>query len=150
MKKIIIILSIILIAGCGAKKQDQLDYKCEKVTINKDYTYKEVIGYYSFEDGEASKILFMEDYIPSTSETSLAVINSTVSKKENGLSKYDDLTFNKETVNSKIFIDYNIKFSEKNMELLKEDEQFKKYIENGLFRTDLYIEDLVINGYTCS
>ena len=149
MKKIILIIFVVLIAGCGNKKEEKLDFKCIKSIVNENYTYREVIGYYSFEDGEPSKILYMEDYIPSNKEGSLALINGMVSKKKSSLNKYKNMVFNQETKNSKIYVDYTIDLVDENIKLLKKDEKYKNYVKKDMFKADKFIEDLVINEYTC-
>lgn len=150
MKKYIIgLLLVILLTGCGTKKAEKLDYKCQKVAANDNYTLIEYVGYYSFKDGSASRLAYTEDYIPSNNEISLGLVNKTISDKQKKLNKYENSNFTKKTENKKIYTNYSIDLGEKNLELLKKDEMYKKYIKNNLFKADKYIEDLVMNGYIC-
>ena len=149
MKKIILVLLIILVAGCNSKKDDKLNFRCIKSIVSENYTYKEVVGYYSYEDGNPSKLIYMEDYIPSTKENSLGIINEVISKKQKDLKQYENANFNRTTKNNKIYIDYYIYFNDKNIKLIKDNDKYKKYMKDDLFEPDKFLEDMVINGYIC-
>lgn len=153
MKKVLLLFGILsfFLTGCGRKSYtEDLTMKCQKAKDYEFYNSMHVIGVYSTEEGETTKIEVVENFTPKWEDVNTDTLRTDLEmQKTTFQKKYEKLEFLIDSYKNNITSSYVIPITEKNIKQMKKEDDYKSAIKGDLFSVADYWSYLEQNGYVC-
>lgn len=152
MKKILFVIGFfMIIAGCGHKQDNEsLAMKCQKAKDYEFYNSMHIVGVYNTTEGEVTKIEVAETFIPKWDDVKMETIQKELETRKKDLNKqYEKMVFEIDPYKRNVTFRYEIPFTKKNLNKMKQDSFYKEGIQDNLFSIVKYWSYLESIGYVC-
>lgn len=149
MKKMFLLFFLLLTACTQSKiEEEQILLKCQKVRSYEFYDGMNIIGVYGSD--EVKRIEMVEVYTPKWDDVNVESLKNILEEqKREILASYENVTYEIDEYRREITSDINISITNKNIQKMKTDDNYKDAIIEDGFSLSTYQTVLENNQYIC-